>query len=394
MSAHACARPTLADAELLRRLVAFDTTSSQSNVPIADFICDYLDRPGVTIERLASVDGRKINLILRVGPQSVGERAGLILSGHLDTVPALEAGWDSDPFQLTQSDDGFIGRGACDMKGFIALALNITAVQDPGRLAAPLVLLLTYDEELGSLGAQRLVEAWTPDRVLPRSAVIGEPTSLRIVRMHKGHLRVRLTIHGVSAHSAFPQRGVNAIELAGRLICSLESLAKALQTERPEFGEHFPEVPYVALNIGRVDGGTAVNVVPDRCTLELGLRPLPGMEAEELLDRVRRAASTELGSDGFEIEQVNYNPPLLVPEDAAIHRKLCTLVGQQESLGTSFSSDAGVLQQLGLECVLFGPGAIEVAHRPNEWLPRSELIQARAVLERLVHDLCVEGSRR
>jgi acetylornithine deacetylase len=380
----------LADVELLGRLVAFDSTSSRSNLPLADFICDYLDGRGATIERVASADGAKVNLLVRVGPEVAASREGLILSGHLDTVPAGEEGWQSDPFRLTERDGRCIGRGACDMKGFIALAVNLAASQDPARMRAPLVLLLTYDEEVGSLGAQRLAQE-LPERGLPRAAVIGEPTSLRVVRMHKGHLRVRLTLHGESAHSAFPGRGASAIEPAGPLLCELAALGRTLQSERPPMGEHFPEAPYVVLNVGRVCGGTAVNVVPDRCTIELGLRPLPGMDAEPLLARVRQATRNVPAASRLAIDAIHYNPPLLEPEDSPIHRQLCALAGQPQSFATPFASDAGVLQQMGLSCVLFGPGAIEVAHRPNEWLPRAELSRARALLERLVDARCVAG---
>src|SRR5436309_8751007 len=180
--------PPLSDAALLARLVAFDTTSCHSNLPLADFLGDYLDRPGVRIERNASADGTKANLIAWIGPAPRGDRAGLVLSGHMDVVPAGEAGWQSDPFTLADLGDRWVARGACDMKGFLAAAANaaLAALAEPGGLAAPLALVFTYDEEVGTLGAKRLLDSYPDAARLPRSAIIGEPTSLRVARAHKG----------------------------------------------------------------------------------------------------------------------------------------------------------------------------------------------------------------
>jgi acetylornithine deacetylase len=165
----------LDDKDLLSRLVAFDSTSSNSNLPIADFACEYLDRTGIAITRLPSPDGSKTNVVAVAGPPPQEQGGGLILCGHLDVVPADEPGWHSDPYRLTERDGTWVGRGACDMKGSIALAMNILAAADVGRLSHPLVLLLTYDEELGTLGAQHFAETWPADQALPTSVLVGEP---------------------------------------------------------------------------------------------------------------------------------------------------------------------------------------------------------------------------
>ncbi len=213
--------PTLPDAGLLGRLIAFDTTSRNSNLPLADFLCDYLDRPGIRISRVPSADGAKTNVVAWVGPQPTADRRGLVLSGHMDVVPAEEDGWTSEPFALTDGGDRWVARGACDMKGFLALATNLAAeAAEAGtaRWRAPLALVFTYDEEVGTLGAKRLTESFPEAAALPRSAIIGEPTSLRVVRTHKGHFKLRITLHGVAAHSGYPHLGANAIEPAGRVI--------------------------------------------------------------------------------------------------------------------------------------------------------------------------------
>jgi acetylornithine deacetylase len=343
----------LADAELLARLVAFDTTSRYSNLPLADFLCDYLDRPGVRLARVPSADGAKVALLARLGPEPGPERRGLVLSGHMDVVPAEEDGWESDPFAL----------------------------------AAPLALLFTYDEEVGTLGARRFVETWPEDDALPRSAVIGEPTSLAVARLHKGHLKLRVTLHGRAAHSGLPHLGENAIEPAGRVIVALAALRAELEREAVPHADAFPEVPYAPLNVGTVRGGAAINVVPDRCVVELGIRTLPGMDSAPLVERVRGAAAAAAAPLAPEVEVISDSPPLLVPADAPIVRHLFALAGGPAG-SVPFATDAGWLQELALDCAIFGPGTIAAAHRPNEWLPKAELARARELLERTVHVFC------
>jgi len=382
----------LSDADLLSRLVAFDSTSRNSNLPIADFLCDYLDRPGVRIDRNPSADGAKTNVVAWIGPAPRDDRAGLVLSGHMDVVPADEAGWRSDPFALADAGDRWVGRGACDMKGFLALAANLAAEADPARLTAPLVLVFTYDEEVGTLGARRLLESYGPGPSLPRAAVIGEPTSLRVARAHKGHLKLRITLTGKSAHSGYPHLGVNAIEPAGRVINALADLRRALEEELAPHCELFPAVPFVPLNVGTVHGGAAINVVPDLCVVEVGVRPLPGMESARLATRIEQAARAAAAPLTPAVEILSDSPPMFLDENAPIHRHLCELVGQDATETVSFATDAGWMQQLGLDCAIFGPGTIEVAHKPNESLPKNELAMAHDFLTRSIRSFCQEAA--
>ncbi|HVT58709.1 MAG TPA: acetylornithine deacetylase [Thermoanaerobaculia bacterium] len=399
----------LSDAELLARLVGFDSTSRNSNLPIADFLCDYLDRPGVRIARnvLAGDAGQaeqgegaaaarsqardKVNVIAWLGPEADGDRHGLVLSGHTDVVPADEEGWESDPFQLADRGDRYVGRGACDMKGFLAVAANLSrAGAAAARLRHPLALVFTFDEEVGGLGARHLLDSFPAARELPRNAVFGEPTSLRVARAHKGHLKLRITFVGRSAHSGYPHLGRNAIEPAGEVIRALARIRRELEEETAPHCELFPEVPYVPLNIGTVRGGAAINVVPDRCAVEVGVRPLPGADSAALLERLRQAVLAAAAGWEPEIELLSDSPPLLLDENAPVHRYLCALVGQREGASVSFATDAGWLQRLGLDCVIFGPGSIEAAHRPNEWLAKSELAAAHDLLGRTIRHFCAE----
>jgi acetylornithine deacetylase len=370
-------------------LVGFDSTSCNSNLPIADFICRYLDRPGIRIHRNTSSDGDKTNLVISVGPDGMESREGLVLSGHMDVVPANEPEWTSDPFTLTRAGDTYVGRGACDMKGFLALALNTVARLHPADLTAPVVLILTYDEELGTLGAEHFAKTWDGAGALPGQAIVGEPTELRVVRMHKGHLQSRIRVFGESAHSGYPHLGRNAIEPVGRLISELKSLREQLQTESPPNSEHFPEVPFVTLNVAQVTGGSAVNIVPDQCDLKFDVRLLPGTDRESILGRIEQLVADSLAGTRHEFALGAEAPPMLLPETAPIYRALCAEVGQAESLSVSYATDAGWLQSLGLDCAVFGPGSITVAHKPNESIPIGQLEQGDQILQRIVYQFCM-----
>ena len=376
----------LDDRSLFARLVGFDTTSRFSNLPLVDFLADYLDRPGIRIVRNASADGTKANLLVAAGPEAEG-RDGLILSGHMDVVPAEETDWASDPFTLTEAGDRLVARGASDMKGFLALAANRIAAIDPEALSAPLVLLFTYDEEIGTLGARRFAESFAQVDTLPRSVIIGEPTELRVVGAHKGMVRYRLVFTGQAAHSGYPHLGRSAIEPAARAIVALAELRRRMAGEHPPHGDLFPSVPYTALNVGTVAGGSAANVIPDRCEVDLGVRVLPGVSAEEIGARLADAVRGAVDED-FTFECISESPPMMLAPDAPVYRLLRELTGQGDLASVMFATDAGWLQRSGFECVLFGPGSIEVAHRANEWVPTAQLRRAGEILDQVIQRSC------
>lgn len=361
------------DLELFRRLVAIDSTSSLSNLPIAHELANYVDGKAASIEYGHAADEAKANLLIRFGPEGDG---GLILSGHMDAVPAREPDWESDPFTLIERDDRYVGRGAADMKGFLAVATN--AALAASSLRKPLYLLFTYDEEVGTLGAKRFVQTWDRGRPLPRHCIIGEPTSFRPVRAHKGHLKLRITTHGRSAHSGYPHLGENAIEKAIPELEALSRLRRELEAERFEHSDLFPDAPYIPLNIATIRGGAAVNIVPDRCEIEIGIRLLPGVSASGVLRRI----------ESENIEILGESPAMLLDRSSEIYQAALphALTGAVESV--SFASDAGWLQSLGMECLLFGPGAIEVAHRPNEFIPKDEFHRAGPILGGLIARFC------
>lgn len=373
--------------ELLRRLIAIDSRSEVSNRAIADFICDYLDAPGVRIVRNQSPDGTKLNVVAARGPARE-DRNGLVLSGHMDTVPFGEPDWSTDPLVLGRRDERYLGRGVCDMKGFLALAVERFA-KAPAALEHPLVLLFTYDEELGTIGARHLVETWSAAEPLPQAAVIGEPTSLEVVRMHKGHFKLRIVVLGRPGHSAYPDSGRNAIEMAGGVIDELRQLGRKLEGEAPPEAALFGAIRHATINIATIAGGTALNVIPGRCVLEIGIRLLPGMTGADMSERVRRAVERAVGGGTYALEPINESPAMATPEGSPIHGTLCALAGQAGSRAVAFTTDGGWLGKLGLDCVVFGPGSIQAAHKPDEWLPVAEFERAAGLLESVVERWCV-----
>lgn len=380
---------SMTDRELLKQLVSFDTTSVKSNLPIADFICDYLEGEGVLIERHPNEDGSKVNLLILTGPEPV-DGGGLLLSGHMDVVPATEPEWETDPFELVEKDGDLYGRGSADMKGFDALAINLFKGIDRKSLTKPFGLLLTYDEELGTLGAQHFASQWPKGRSIPKSVLVGEPTSLKAVRMHKGHLTIRIELHGVSAHSGSPHLGRNAIEPAGEIITRLIAMQDELKRQEWETGTFFPEVPYPVLSVTTIEGGSAVNIVPDLCVLHVSIRLMPGQTSEPLIERVGQMVGQVMGDRSHDIRAVNESPPVLLDENSGICRELCSIIGQRETYGVTYASDAGPFQRtLGMECILFGPGTIDVAHKPNERLPIVEFARAPGMVEQLVQRMCL-----
>ena len=359
----------LSDLELLRRLVAIDSTSNVSNLPIAHELANYCD--GANVELLYSPDGAKANLLIRFGPEGDG---GLILSGHMDAVPATETNWESDPFTLTERDDRYVGRGTSDMKGFLAVATNAALASQ--NLRKPIYLLFTYDEEVGTLGAKQFVATWDPARPLPRHCIIGEPTSFRAARTHKGHLKLRFTVTGKAAHSGYPHLGENAIEKARPLLDALATLRRELENETSEHAALFADAPSALLNIATIHGGSAINIVPDRCAIEVGIRLLPGMTSHSILTRLPNP-----------VEILGESPPLLLDASSEIYQAVQPHAAKGPE-SVSFASDAGWLQTLGIDCLLFGPGAIEVAHAANEFTPKAQFHRAGAILREMIARFC------
>lgn len=380
---------TLTDQDLLAKLVGFDSVSHQPARPIIDFCCDYLEAAGCRVWRQDYEDGAKANLLAVKGDGEAG--SGLLLAGHVDVVPVGEPDWKSDPFVLTERDGRLFGRGSTDMKGFDALAINLLAQVDARLLKRPLAVLLTSDEEVGTVGAQHFARTWKGELSLPKNCLVGEPTEMKIVRMHKGHLRIRLRATGKPAHGAYPHLGVNAIEIMAAAASEIARLGVALREVRTDVSRFMPEAPSPVLNIGLIRGGTATNVVAETCELDFGMRLMPGHTTATGVEWVRGALARlpEETRGRIELSVVNDSPPMLCEEAAPLNQVLMDIVGQRESIGVSYATDASALQALGLQCVVFGPGSISVAHKANESIEIAEWQRGRGVVEEVIRRMCV-----
>jgi acetylornithine deacetylase len=366
--------------ETLTRLVAVDSTSSRSNGPIADLLESMLMPLGFSVRRQCWKDAagvEKVNLVAQAGGDAP---PALALVGHTDTVP-FDPRWD-EALALSSRDGLLFGRGACDTKGFIACAIDAVSRLEPVKLRAPLALVFTADEEVGCLGAKRLAE----EKLLaPRFAIVGEPTSLRPIRAHKAYSVAEVKIGGHEAHSSNPRAGRSAILAAADLLLRIERLAAELEAEtHPSFAP-----PHTTLNVGRISGGTAPNVVPGGCSVTLEWRSIPSQPVARVLDAVRALGAEIAAARGVELEVVQQrsDPSLDTPADAQLVRFLEEASNQ--ACGTvAFGTEGPELAALGAEAVVFGPGDIAQAHKSGEYVLRAELERCSEILSAAFARFC------
>lgn len=375
---------------LLSDLVALPTVSDRPVDAIASALASRAEEAGGRVESVETEPGKQ-NVIARFGPEGTD---GLVISGHMDVVPVEGQPWSTDPFKLTERNGLLFGRGTADMKGFIAAVTATLAHIDHRRFQRELVLLWTHDEEVGCRGSRALAAHYSDP--LPSQAWIGEPTDFVMCRMHPGHVTVVVECTGRAAHSSRPGLGFNAIQLASRAIVQLEALATQWSTNR-RFEEHLAS-PFTVLNIGQISGGSAVNIVPDRCTIRLGFRPLPGDDAsvqiaeiEACLASVRQHA--RFGGGDLEVSTEQIAPALLTPAGTPLERALCTHAHSPEPTAAPFATDGGNLQTMGISSIVFGPGGIDVAHKADEHIDPNALVQCSQIAQSVIERFCVEDTR-
>ncbi len=382
---------SLDNRELLARLVAFDTTSRLSNLGLIDFVRDYLDGFGVTSDLVANDEGTKANLFASIGPT---DRPGIVWSGHTDVVPVDGEDWSSDPFTLTAKGDRLFGRGATDMKGFIAAALALVPDLVERRLARPIHLAFSYDEEVGCKGVPRLLDHMV-ERLpaLPIGCIVGEPTGMRVANGHKGKAGYRCTITGRSSHSALNHLGVNAVEMAAEIVSKLRRMNLDFSVHGP-FAEGF-EPAHCTVTTGTIEGGTALNIVPAACAFAFEFRLLPGQEAERLFDEVRNSTETTLlpamkaiaEEAAIDWHELMSYPALATESDAEIERLACRLTDTVLPVKLSFGTEAGHFAKRGVPAIVCGPGHMNVAHKPDEHLHLDQLDACSTFLAQVVDDV-------
>lgn len=381
-----------ASRELFAKLVAFDTTSRNSNLELIHFVCDYLAGHGVTATLVEDEEESKANLYATLGPS---DRPGIMLSGHTDVVPVDGQTWSTDPFRLTERDGRLYGRGSCDMKGFIAIALaHVPEFQRRG-LQTPIHLAFSYDEEVGCIGVRRLIDMINGLPIRPRMAIIGEPTDMQVVVAHKGKTDATVHVRGLECHSSLAPKGVNAIQYAAELIGFIAGLARRVGQEGP-FDDEF-DVPHSTVHTGVIEGGTALNIVPKDCRFSFEIRNLPQEDPVPLFDEIQRFAREELEprmqaidpGTGIDFDRGITYPGLdMRPDDEAVTLAKA-LAGQNSHSKVAFGTEAGLFQRdAGIPCVVCGPGSIAQAHKPDEYISLEQFRAGHEFMARLMDRVC------
>jgi acetylornithine deacetylase len=376
---------------MLRRLVAFPTVSRDTNLELIHFVRDLL-APYEAEIRLTHDDGRrKANLFATLGPR--GE-PGIVLSGHTDVVPTEGQTWDTDPFELVEKDGRLYGRGACDMKGFLACVLAIVPEIARRGLKAPLHLAFTYDEEVGCIGVGRLISDLQRAGIRPRSCIVGEPTEMRPVIAHKGKKGYRCTVRGLAGHSAYAPHGVNAVEYAAEAIAFLKQMARR-HRDRGPYDRGF-DIAHTTVHTGVIRGGTALNVIPHECAFDFEFRHLPGDDPDRLLKELQDHIESRLQPEmrathaaaGFTIEPLSEIPMLDTGPEAEVVALAQELAGDRDFGKVSFATEGSQFQRAGIPTVVCGPGSIAQAHKPNEYVTLDQIRRCDTFLRRLADRLC------
>lgn len=373
---------------MLERLVAFDTVSRNSNLDLIDFVKGWLARHGIDSLLVQSDDGTKANLLASVGPAMAG---GVVLSGHTDVVPVEGQPWTTDPFRLAERDGRLYGRGTCDMKAFLAIALAL--VPDMQRLKRPIHLALSYDEEVGCRGAPRLIDTMLQELPRPAAVIVGEPTEMRVVSAHKGIAVLRTVVTGHEAHSSQTHRGVSAVTTAARLITHLDDLA----CQRAQAGPYAAgfEPPYTTIHVGTIHGGTAVNIIARECSFEWDVRSIPEDGPEAILEAFREHCRTwvvpgmhAIGPGSGIATELLVEAPALAHEDHNSAIELaCRLAAVDTTDRVPFAAEAGLFQRAGLPSVICGPGSIDQAHQPDEFITLAQVEAGLGFQRRLIDAL-------
>ncbi len=381
--------------EWIQKLIAYDTTSRESNLELIHDVQAYLQQQGLETVLTHDASGRKANLFATIPAADRTRTGGIVLSGHTDVVPVDGQNWSSDPFKAEIRDDRLYGRGTCDMKGFVGVTLQLVPEMLATKLAKPIHLAYSYDEEVGCVGAPVMIDDLVRRGVKPEGCVVGEPTSMRTIVAHKGINAYRCRVHGHAAHSSLTPKGVNAIEHAARIITAIRDLADDYKSMGPY--DHDFDVPFTTLQTSMIRGGIALNTVPDLCEFEFEYRNLPGVDPEPILQEIREfidlkvlpAMRREHPDALVELEKLASAPGLNPEEQAAITKLVRELTRDDTVRKVAYGTEAGLFQQAGIPSIICGPGNIEQAHRPDEYVELAQVEQCEQFLRALIRSQAV-----
>lgn len=373
---------------ILADLIAFDTVSEKPNLPMAEWVARYLAEHGIEARMLPAEDGIHANMFATIGPRDTG---GVGLSGHMDVVPVTGQPWDTDPFTMVERDGRLYGRGTCDMKGFVAcvLAMAPEIKRREASLRMPVHIVLSYDEEVGCTGVRPMIATFGETLPKPRLVIVGEPTCMTVVDAHKGGSRFMTEVTGKDAHSSKPQLGVGAIRIAGELIAELGRIEDRMKSQH--WNSRF-DPPYASITVSGIEGGIAHNIIPPKCIFRWGVRTLPGMDATEVARQLQAFAERELlpamravsPDCGIETTAVGILPPFSSGEGSEATTLALKLAGQNETFAVPYGTEASHFEAAGSSTVVIGPGSIDQAHQPNEFVEVAELEKCLEFLGKVV----------
>lgn len=376
--------------EILDRLVSFDSVSARSNLNIIAYIEDFLRNRGFRLTRFSDPSGQKAGLFAQIGPSD----GGVLLSGHTDVVPVEGQNWTRDPFRLMREGDKFYGRGTTDMKGYLAAMLNMADKAATRELREPLKLVFSYDEEIGCVGIQQMLQDLRPLLGSPRICLVGEPTEMQVAVGHKGKAAIRATCNGQNGHSALAPNFVNALDLASDFVVEIRAIQSDLARNGARDSAY--SVPFTTLHVGKMSGGMALNIVPDKAEIVLEYRHLAADDPEWIMARISAAADQVAARyrNGFPqaeiiLDRYNSYPGLDVPIDAPAVGLAQRLAESQRITKVAFGTEAGFFANIGIDTIVCGPGSMDgQGHKPDEFISTAQLAACDQMLRRTLDDIC------
>lgn len=377
--------------DILRRLIAFPTVSQDSNLALITYVAELLSAHGVASRIIHNEDGRKANLFATVGP---AETSGVMLSGHTDVVPVDGQSWTVPPFEMTERDGRLHGRGAADMKGFVACALAAALRASRMALKTPLHLAFSYDEEIGCIGVRSLIDMLAQASPCPRLCIVGEPTGMAVATGHKGKTAARATCTGREGHSALAPLALNAIHLGCDFVAALRTEQRRLEAEGARDGDY--DIPYSTVHVGRFEGGVALNIVPNHSLLDFEIRNVAADDPEAVMARLRAAAGRIVAQArasapeaAIDIEITNTYPGLDTPASSEAVAFVKALTGANGTIKVAFGTEGGLFDRhLGIPTVVCGPGSMAQGHKPDEFVAAEQMRRCDAMLDALLRHLC------
>jgi acetylornithine deacetylase len=372
---------------ILDRLLAFDTVSSKPNIALMEYVKSLLEGAGLAVTLVPDPSGGKANLFASTGPAGVG---GIMLSGHTDVVPVEGQLWTKPPFALTETDGRYYGRGAADMKGFVACAIEAMLEAARRPLKVPLHLALSYDEEIGCMGVRSLIDLLAAAPVKPRFCIVGEPTGMQVATGHKGKVALRATCVGREGHSALAPLTLNALHLGADFLSAVRRLQAEVAATGLKDGDY--DVPYTTLHVGKMSGGVQVNIVPNLAVLDFEIRSLAGEDVAGLITRLEAEAEAivaplraEFPEAAIRVERLWDYPGLGTPTDADVVRFVKGLTGANGTIKVAFGTEGGLFDaRLGVPTVICGPGSMAQGHKPDEFVAVEQIERCRGMLAALV----------